>query len=107
MISGDAVLGDDQRREPAAHRVGVSPGQDSAHIESGAQRLNHALATRWKSAVEAHPDGAAHLRSLLRDAAPSVAALEFGDRFDHPTADADLDHLTAGAGRPVPRWAAE
>lgn len=75
MISGDEYLamtsGENLRRIESEYRRA-----DSAHIESGAQRLNHALATRWKSAVEAHPDGAAHLRSLLRDAAPTVPALE-------------------------------
>lgn len=75
MISGDEYLamtsGENLRRIEAEYRRA-----DAAHIESGAQRLNHALATRWKSAVEAHPDAAAHLRSLLRDAAPTVPALE-------------------------------
>ena len=75
MISGDEYLamtsGENLRRIESEYRRA-----DAAHIESGAQRLNHALATRWKSAVEAHPDGAAHLRSLLRETAPTVTALE-------------------------------
>lgn len=75
MISGDEYLamtsGENLRAVEADYRQA-----DSAHIESGAQRLSHALAVRWKSAVEDHPDGAAHLRALLRDSAPTVEALE-------------------------------
>ncbi|NLS08929.1 DUF4011 domain-containing protein [Nesterenkonia sp. MY13] len=75
MISGDEYLamttGENLRRTEAEFR-----SADASHIESGAQRLNHTLAVRWKSAVESHPDAAAHLRSLLRDSVPTVAALE-------------------------------
>lgn len=75
MISGDEYLamssGEHLRGVEAEYRRA-----DAAHIESGAQRLSHTLATRWKSAVEEYPDGAAHLRTLLRDSTPTVAALE-------------------------------
>lgn len=75
MISGDEYLamtsGENLRTIEDEFRRA-----DSAHIESGAQRLSHALAVRWKSALEEHPDGAAHLRTLLRDSAPTVGALE-------------------------------
>ncbi len=79
MISGDEYLamtsGENLRRIEAEFRKA-----DAAHIASGAQRLNHTLAVRWKSAVESHPQAAAHLRSLLRESEPTVAALESVDR---------------------------
>ncbi|MCH8802050.1 MAG: AAA family ATPase, partial [Chloroflexi bacterium] len=75
MISGDDYLamttGENLRTIESEFR-----SADSAHIASGAQRLNHALAVQWKSAVEAHPEAAAHLRSLLREAEPTVADME-------------------------------
>ncbi|WP_300342143.1 DUF4011 domain-containing protein [Nesterenkonia sp.] len=75
MISGDEYLamttGENLRSIEETFR-----SADAAHIESGAQRLSHTLAVRWKSAIEEHPEAAAHLRSLLRDAAPTVQALE-------------------------------
>ena len=78
MISGDDYLamttGENLRSIEEDFRAA-----DAAHIETGAHRLNHALAVRWKSAVESHPEAAAHLRALLREAQPSVAALEAVD----------------------------
>ncbi|WP_120003015.1 DUF4011 domain-containing protein [Nesterenkonia muleiensis] len=75
MISGDEYLamttGENLRTVEAEFRAA-----DAAHIASGAQRLNSELAVRWKSAVESHPEAAAHLRSLLREAAPTVEAME-------------------------------
>lgn len=75
MISGDEYLamtsGENLRTIEAEFRAA-----DAAHIATGAQRLNHTLAVRWKSAVESHPEAAAHLRSLLREAQPTVADLE-------------------------------
>ena len=107
MISGDEYLamtsGENLRR---AHRVGVSPGRLSPH------RI-------WCPAAERRPGyplevcGGGTPRRRSPPAQPAAGrrsergGVGVGDRFDHPTADADLDHLTAGAGRPVPRWAAE
>ena len=75
MISGDEYLamtsGENLRGIEAEFRAA-----DAAHIASGAQRLNDLLAVRWKSAVESHPDAAAHLRSLLRASSPTVSAME-------------------------------
>ncbi|GAA1102545.1 hypothetical protein AVL63_07735 [Nesterenkonia jeotgali] len=75
MISGDDYLamttGENLRSIEETFR-----DADAGHIESSAQRLGHALAVRWKSAVEAHPQAAASLRGMLRDATPSIEALE-------------------------------
>jgi hypothetical protein len=75
MISGDEYLamtsGENLRTIESEFRAA-----DSAHIASGAQRLNHTLAVKWKSAVESHPEAAGHLRSLLREAEPTVADME-------------------------------
>lgn len=75
MISGDEYLemttGENLRVTEEQYRTA-----DSAHIASGSQRLSHVLAVRWKSAVEDHPEAAAHLRSLLRNSTPTVAAVE-------------------------------
>ena len=75
MISGDDYLamttGENLRTIEAEFRQA-----DAAHIETGAQRLNHRLAVRWKSAVEAHPAAAGQLKTLLRDTAPTVPDLE-------------------------------
>ena len=75
MISGDDYLamttGENLRGIEAEYRAA-----DAAHIASGAQRLNHTLAVRWKCALETYPEAAAQLRSLLRDTAPTVEALE-------------------------------
>ena len=75
MISGDDYLamttGENLRTIEAEFRQA-----DAAHIETGAQRLNHRLAVRWKSAVETHPAAAAQLKTLLRDTAPIVPDLE-------------------------------
>ncbi len=75
MISGDDYLamttGENLRSIEADFRRA-----DAAHIETGAQRLNHRLAVRWKSAVEAHPAAAGQLKTLLRDTAPTVPDLE-------------------------------
>ena len=48
------------------------PGTSSPARNGWAMRL----AVRWKSAVEAHPQAAASLRGMLRDATPSIEALE-------------------------------
>ncbi|MCH8572131.1 DUF4011 domain-containing protein [Nesterenkonia sp. AY15] len=75
MISGDDYLamttGENLRSIEETFRE-----SDAGHIESSAQRLGHALAVRWKSAVEAHPQAAANLRALLRDSTPTIEALE-------------------------------
>lgn len=75
MISGDDYLamttGENLRTIEAEFRRA-----DAAHIETGAQRLNHRLAVRWKSAVEAHPEAAGRLKTLLRESAPTVPDLE-------------------------------
>ncbi|WP_150462681.1 DUF4011 domain-containing protein [Nesterenkonia ebinurensis] len=79
MISGDDYLamtsGENMRSIESEFRKA-----DAAHIASGSQRLNHTLAVRWKSAVEANPQAAVQLRSLLRESRPTVAALESADR---------------------------
>lgn len=75
MISGDDYLamttGENLRSIEKTFR-----DSDAGHIESSAQRLGHALAVRWKSAVEAHPQAAAGLRALLRDSTPTIERLE-------------------------------
>lgn len=75
MISGDEYLamttGENLRVIEEEFRAA-----DAAHIASGAQRLNDQLSVRWKQAVESHPEAAAHLRSLLRESSPTVAAME-------------------------------
>ncbi|MDO5493302.1 MAG: DUF4011 domain-containing protein [Nesterenkonia sp.] len=74
MISGDDYLamttGENLRSIEEEFR-----SADAAHIESGAQRLNHTLASRWKAAVEQHPEQAAHLRELMRTGSTGVADL--------------------------------
>lgn len=74
MISGDDYLamttGENLRSIEEEYRAA-----DAAHIETGAQRLNHALASRWKAAVERHPEEAARLRELLRSGQARVADL--------------------------------
>ncbi|GAA1808339.1 DUF4011 domain-containing protein [Nesterenkonia flava] len=78
MVSGDEYLamgtGENLRAVEAEFAAA-----DAAHISTGAQRLNHTLAVRWKSAIETHPEAAAHLRSLLRDTEPTVEALQSVD----------------------------
>lgn len=72
MISGDDYLamttGENLRRAESEFRAA-----DAAHIETGAQRLNHRLALNWKSVVENHPEASAELRGMLRDGEPAVA----------------------------------
>ncbi|HIW99816.1 MAG TPA: DUF4011 domain-containing protein, partial [Candidatus Nesterenkonia stercoripullorum] len=72
MISGDDYLamttGENLRRAESEFRAA-----DAAHIETGAQRLNHRLALNWKSVVENHPAASAELRGMLRDGEPAVA----------------------------------
>ncbi|GAA1187671.1 DUF4011 domain-containing protein [Nesterenkonia xinjiangensis] len=74
MISGDDYLamttGENLRTIESEFREA-----DAAHVETGAQRLTHALAVRWKSAVESHAEAATRLKTLLRDAEPTVAGL--------------------------------
>lgn len=78
MISGDDYLamttGENLRSIEAEFRAA-----DAAHVETGAQRLTHALAVRWKSAVESHPEAAARLKELLRDGEPTVTGLDAVD----------------------------
>ncbi|GAB3194170.1 DUF4011 domain-containing protein [Nesterenkonia suensis] len=78
MISGDDYLamttGENLRGIESEFRAA-----DAAHIETGAQRLTHALAVRWKSAVESHAEAAVRLKTLLRDDEPTVAGLDAVD----------------------------